>query len=253
MATAKAALDSEFLESELHDQFVRMDIDYTAAAVAIADRGALKPGARILIPGCGTGPLERALAGLGMRCTGLDFIESSVDFCRQRAAAEGLSIAYFQGDFLAWNSEREFDAAAIFNVDLSVNSARKWLAHVKALLRPCGMVFFLGIEFDPAHATVGERAFWRGTFEADGWRAENESACWWEAGLQLKWAETTIVRDDAGAELKSFGFEGLVDLLPAGGAEQALREAGFSGIETIYSRESYVHPATQGRFLSATA
>jgi ubiquinone/menaquinone biosynthesis C-methylase UbiE len=72
----------------------------TVAAAAEAFVGGLpvKPGARVLDVACGTGNSAIPMARRGAVVTGVDIAPNLLEQARQRAAAEGLSIAFDEGD-----------------------------------------------------------------------------------------------------------------------------------------------------------
>ncbi|MCH7225267.1 methyltransferase domain-containing protein [Haloferula sp. A504] len=65
-------------------------------------------GARILVPGCGSGHDVRALAAAGARVTGLDLSPTAVEVARSHPAINGE--AYVQGDLFDWSDDSSFDA-----------------------------------------------------------------------------------------------------------------------------------------------
>lgn len=79
--------------------------DFGVVAKTIASSGqgfverlGVAPGSRVLDVACGTGNLAIPLARLGAVVTGVDIAPNLLAQARQRAAAEGLSIAFDEGD-----------------------------------------------------------------------------------------------------------------------------------------------------------
>src|SRR3712207_5364098 len=76
----------------------------------------VKPGARILDIGCGTGLTSRRLASLGAQVVGIDFAEEMIACARRRTQQHETSIQYHVLDAtdetaLLGLGERSFDAA----------------------------------------------------------------------------------------------------------------------------------------------
>lgn len=65
-------------------------------------------GARILVPGCGSGHDVRALAAAGARATGLDLAPSAVEVAREYPTVGGED--YCQGNLFEWSGPAAFDA-----------------------------------------------------------------------------------------------------------------------------------------------
>jgi ubiquinone/menaquinone biosynthesis C-methylase UbiE len=61
-------------------------------------RLALKPGERVLDVACGSGNLALPAARLGARVTGVDIATNLLEQARARAASEGLTIQFDEGD-----------------------------------------------------------------------------------------------------------------------------------------------------------
>ncbi len=70
----------------------------TACAEDFAGRLELGPGARVLDVACGTGNTAIPLARRGCIVTGVDIAANLLEQARQRAAGEGLSIEFVEGD-----------------------------------------------------------------------------------------------------------------------------------------------------------
>ena len=68
---------------------------------------ALKPGARILELGCGTGALSCQLASAGYVVTGLDISSSAIAFAQTAASDRGLTVEFVAADASSWLSNSE--------------------------------------------------------------------------------------------------------------------------------------------------
>jgi ubiquinone/menaquinone biosynthesis C-methylase UbiE len=67
-------------------------------ALEILDRWQIAPGSRMLDVGCGTGQTAIPAARAGVRVTGVDIAANWIEHARGRAAAEGLTAQFDEGD-----------------------------------------------------------------------------------------------------------------------------------------------------------
>lgn len=70
----------------------------------------LRPGARVLVLGCGTGPEACHFAEAGMCVTGIDISPTAIDLARTQAATRGLDITWIVGDACDLSRAGRFDA-----------------------------------------------------------------------------------------------------------------------------------------------
>jgi SAM-dependent methyltransferase len=100
----------------------------------IIDTLQLKPGMAVLDLGCGPGLYCQRLARAGMKVTGVDFSETSLEYAGKQAAEEGLEIDYRLQNYLEFNDEDRFDAALLIYGDycvLPLASRKRLLAVVR--------------------------------------------------------------------------------------------------------------------------
>jgi ubiquinone/menaquinone biosynthesis C-methylase UbiE len=103
----------------------------------------IRPGDRVLDVGCGTGTLAVAAARSGAQVIGIDRSPQMLALARQKAASEGVSVDWRQGDaaFPPIGSER-FDVvtATLVLSELSRDLAAVTLRRLAAVLRPSGLL-----------------------------------------------------------------------------------------------------------------
>lgn len=78
--------------------------------VAEVSRQWLRPGERVLVLGCGTGPDACHFAEAGMRVTGIDISPTAIDLARKQAADRGLDVTWTVGDACDLSRAGRFDA-----------------------------------------------------------------------------------------------------------------------------------------------
>ncbi|MFD3514728.1 class I SAM-dependent methyltransferase [Streptomyces sp. NPDC058657] len=117
----------------------------------------LKPGARVLDAGCGTGRIAIRLAELGHHCTGVDIDSSMLDVARREAPA----LEWYLGDLArldALGLEPEFDLVlAAGNVIplLAPGTEPSVVRQLASALRPGGLLV-TGMGLDAAHLPLPE-------------------------------------------------------------------------------------------------
>jgi SAM-dependent methyltransferase len=103
----------------------------------------LKAGDRVLDLGCGPGLYAARLALCGLRVTGVDFSQNSIDYAKTYARQHGLAqrIDYGCQDYLQLDEEAAFEAALLIYGDLcplAPEQRRRLLANVRRALGPGG-------------------------------------------------------------------------------------------------------------------
>jgi len=78
--------------------------------VARVSREWLRPGERVLVLGCGTGPAACHFAEAGMRVTGIDISPTAIDLAKKQAADRGLEVTWIVGDACDLSHAGHFDA-----------------------------------------------------------------------------------------------------------------------------------------------
>jgi SAM-dependent methyltransferase len=87
--------------------------------------GILKPGDRVLDLGCGPGLYAGRLAGKGMKVTGIDISERSLNYAIAQAEKAGLEIEYRRMNFFDIDYHGEFDVVIQTYGELNTTSDEK--------------------------------------------------------------------------------------------------------------------------------
>lgn len=98
-------------------------------------------GIKIADFGCGPGLYTTRLAKKGAVVTGIDFSKRSIQYAREAAIREGLSIHYVNRDYLEFETEDRFALILMIMCDLcalSPTQRRKMLSKFHAFLEPGG-------------------------------------------------------------------------------------------------------------------
>ncbi|HEX2923330.1 MAG TPA: class I SAM-dependent methyltransferase [Chloroflexota bacterium] len=93
--------------------------------------------------GCGPGLYTTMLARAGADVTGIDFSRRSIQYARDRAARENLTVHYVNQDYLEFDTEDRFDLILMIMCDycaLSPAQRETVLARFHTLLKPGGSV-----------------------------------------------------------------------------------------------------------------
>ena len=144
-------------------------IDATVAWL-VSELG-LNPNASFIDLGCGPGLYCTRLARRGLEVTGLDYSRRSIQYAREQANREGLSIEYKYQNYLTMDYEERFDAAAIIFCDLgalSNDDRDTLLERVYRALRPGG-VFVADVFTQRGRAKGRATAGWD-AYESSFWR-----------------------------------------------------------------------------------
>jgi SAM-dependent methyltransferase len=118
--------------------------DFIERSVAwMVSRFGIGEGTAIADFGCGPGLYAGRLAQNKAQVTGIDFSRRSIEFARQAAASDGLSIRYVNDDYLRWETEARFDLIIMILCDfcaLSPVQRKHMLMKFRSLLRENGSV-----------------------------------------------------------------------------------------------------------------
>jgi len=103
----------------------------------------LADGAEVLDAPCGHGRIANRLAARGFRVTGLDKSARFIELARSRAAEQGLSVEYVEGDLRELPFDGRFDALVNWFSSFGYfddDTNRQVLAGFRRALRPGGVL-----------------------------------------------------------------------------------------------------------------
>jgi ubiquinone/menaquinone biosynthesis C-methylase UbiE len=120
---------------DLFSRFMERDAEVFYRRLGVA------PGSRLLDVGCGAGQLALIAARNGARVTGCDISTNWLEKARERAAAEGLSVNFQEGDAeeLPY-SDGQFDAVVSLIGAMFAPRPELVAAELKRVCRPGGMI-----------------------------------------------------------------------------------------------------------------
>jgi SAM-dependent methyltransferase len=101
----------------------------------------LHPGDHALDLGCGPGLYATCLAERGIKVTGIDYSQRSIDYAKQRAQELGLDICYRYENYLDLADQQLYDAALLIYGDfcpLNPAQRRQLLDNIRRALKPGG-------------------------------------------------------------------------------------------------------------------
>ncbi len=113
------------------------------SAAWLTERFSLGEGKSVADFGCGPGLYALPLARTGAAVTGIDFSENSLDYARDKAAAENAHIDYVHANYLDYETEARFDLIMMIMCDFCALSPRQretMLRKFRRLLKPDGAV-----------------------------------------------------------------------------------------------------------------
>jgi SAM-dependent methyltransferase len=133
----------------------------------LIDTLALKPGEALLDLGCGPGLYARHLANAGLRVTGVDYSQRSIEYARQAARDHALPIEYRYQNYLELADENCYEAACLIYGDfcpLAPQQRARLLRNIQRALKPGGK-FVLDVSTREHRKRHGAKHAW---YAADG-------------------------------------------------------------------------------------
>jgi SAM-dependent methyltransferase len=141
---------------------------------AIADRVA----GPVLDAGCGTGEHALFFAALGLRVTGIDFVEEAIRRARAKAAERGLPAEFLVKDATALGDWGERFATALdfglFHA-FSDDDRRRYVRGLAQVVEPGGRLFLVCVSDEEPGAEGPRRVSRQELYDAfaDGWEVES--------------------------------------------------------------------------------
>ncbi|MCZ7646328.1 MAG: class I SAM-dependent methyltransferase [Planctomycetota bacterium] len=184
---------------------------------------------KVLLLGCGTGPLACILAAQGFQVSGVDISESAIEFARKQAAERGLKVEFLVGDACqSLFPESTFDLV----IDDHLMHCIVLPADRENVLRGVWKMLRAGGEFW-VETMIGHPAM----VAPDSWGMDEAGVCWSHIPESMRTKEcvvrdgklylpTRVIRTAPGLvleELRAAGFAVLWDEVQA---PQAKTEAG---------------------------
>ncbi len=136
----------------------------------------LKIGDSVLDMGCGPGLYASRMAKQGLRVTGVDYSQGSINFAIQSAKDQGLDITYRYQDYLTLKEEGLYDLVLLIYGDycpLNPEQRSQLLKNVMHALKPGGY-FVLDVTTRSLRQKYGQK---------NGWYALNSG--FWKPGMHL--------------------------------------------------------------------
>lgn len=128
----------------------------------LIDTLALKPGDALLDLGCGPGLYASRLARAGLRVTGVDYSQRSIEYARQYACDHALDIEYRYQNYLELADENRYEAACLIYGDfcpLAPQQRARLLTNIQRALKPGGK-FALDVSTREHRRRHGNQHIW---------------------------------------------------------------------------------------------
>ena len=149
--TASDLWTDEHTSEQMLKYHLNEDIDVSSRNAAFIDRSVewiasyfeIGAGTKIADFGCGPGLYATRLAQRQADVTGIDFSKRSIEYAREVAAKEGLSIQYVNQNYLEFETDDRFDLVLMIMCDfcaLSPAQRKKMLGKFHTFLEPGGIV-----------------------------------------------------------------------------------------------------------------
>ena len=197
----------------------------------LVSSGILKPGDRILDLGCGPGLYSVRLAARGMKVTGVDISERSLDYAITQSQEKSLDIEFRLINFFDIDYLQKFDAVIQTNGELNTFSDEKrdrLLALLHRALKPGGLLIF-DVTTRNARMKYGEKNGW---YTADGgfWRPDKHLVLTqgYDYPEESAWLNQYIIIDSDSVKTYNIWFHDY-DLQTI---RQVLQKAGFDVIHS---------------------
>jgi len=130
-------LNEEIDVSSRRGEFIRRSVEWISSYFNVS------VGTKIADFGCGPGLYTAKLAQKQADMTGIDFSARAIQYARQAATMEGLSIHYINQDYLMYDTDDRFHLVMMIMCDfcaLSPDQRKRLLRKFHTILRPGGSV-----------------------------------------------------------------------------------------------------------------
>ncbi len=149
--TASDLWTDEYTSKQMLKFHLNEEIDVSSRNAAFIDRSVdwitshfnIGAGKKIADFGCGPGLYATRLARRHAEVTGIDFSKRSIQYAREVAAREGLTIHYINRNYLDFDTDDRFSLIMMIMCDfcaLSPTQRRQMLSRFHTFLEPCGSV-----------------------------------------------------------------------------------------------------------------
>jgi 2-polyprenyl-3-methyl-5-hydroxy-6-metoxy-1,4-benzoquinol methylase len=149
--TADELWTDEYTSKQMLAYHLKEDVDLSSRNKAFIERSVewiisrFEVGAETKIAdfGCGPGLYAKRLAQKQAQVTGIDFSKSSIEYAKEIAAKEGLSINYVNQNYLDFETDERFDLIIMIMCDfcaLSPAQRKQMLSKFHTFLKPGGAV-----------------------------------------------------------------------------------------------------------------
>ena len=151
--TARDLWDDGYISEKMLAFHLNAEIDVSSRNRSFIERSVkwivshfnLQKGSMVADFGCGPGLYTERLAQHGCDVTGIDFSHRSIEYAKNSADKNGLSINYVNQNYLSFETEERFDLILMIMCDfcaLSPEQRRTILSKFSRLLKPQGKVLF---------------------------------------------------------------------------------------------------------------
>jgi len=149
--TASELWADEHTSKQMLKYHLKEDVDLSSRNIKFIDRSVdwivshfkIKEGTKIADFGCGPGLYTSRLARTQADVTGIDFSENSIEYAKDKAAKEDLSIKYVHQNYLEYETDDNYDLIIMIMCDfcaLSSDQRKRMLDKFHRFLKPDGAV-----------------------------------------------------------------------------------------------------------------
>ena len=171
--------DDSHISSQMLEAHLNPDVDAASRNPKTIDRSVtwlvetlkLETGAPVLDLGCGPGLYASRFARAGLQVTGVDYSGRSIEYARNSAADNGLTIEYRYQNYLELSDESQYQAAFLIYGDfcpLDPKQRSTLLRNIRRALKPAGR-FVLDVSTRACRKKHGVKNGWQ-ALESGFWK-----------------------------------------------------------------------------------